>query len=63
MWPVKPMVSSSLLDEALCAAASHIMVSNRCSGASAFRHCRSVSENDFIPVISNIRSVNLLNSL
>jgi hypothetical protein len=28
MWPVKPMVSSSLLDEALCAVASHIKVSN-----------------------------------
>jgi hypothetical protein len=32
--PVKPMVSSSLLDEGLCAAASHIMDSNGCSGAS-----------------------------
>jgi hypothetical protein len=33
---VKPMVSSSQLDEALCAVASHIMDSNGCSGVRCF---------------------------
>jgi hypothetical protein len=33
--PVKQKDSSSLLDEGLCAAASHIMDSNGCSGVNA----------------------------
>jgi hypothetical protein len=50
MWPVKARMSSLVSVEDTGAAVSDIKVSNRCSGASAFRHCRSVISIDLCPL-------------